>query len=112
MTPRKRLKIFDAKVAKISFRGVNDPAETEIFFQNAQTFFCLKYRYSMGYLPMKHFCWMFSLKKNLRTRKDDFKFPRGHMFPQGSLTLGKSDMKIFRRFPGVIDPAEILHENF
>jgi hypothetical protein len=31
--------VFDAKLAKIGFRGVNYPAETEIFFQNSQTFF-------------------------------------------------------------------------
>jgi hypothetical protein len=57
---------------------------------------------------MKHSCWIpvFSLKKKLRTRTNDFKFPRGQMtknfhlrFPLGQLPHGNS-------FPG-----EILHEN-
>jgi hypothetical protein len=55
--------VFNAKVANIGFRWVNDPAETEFFFRIPKLFFCLKYRYSMRILTYETFCWIFSLKK-------------------------------------------------
>jgi hypothetical protein len=89
------------------------------FFQNAQTFFCLKYRYSMGILTYETFLLDVLFKKKLRTRKDDFKFPRGHMnfrgvndpgetVSAGSLTPRKIRINFFSRFRGVIDPGEIV----
>jgi hypothetical protein len=54
------------------------PRKLKFFFQNSQTFFCLKYRYSMWILTYETFLLDVLFKKKLRTRKDDLKFPRGH----------------------------------
>jgi hypothetical protein len=49
----------------------------------------------MGILTYETFFLDVLIKKKLRTRKDDFKFPRGHM-------------NFFSVFSGVIDPAETI----
>jgi hypothetical protein len=67
-----------SKVFKISFSGVNDPAEPKMKSRIPPTFFGLKLRYGMGIFPYEIVLRNIPFKKVVG-QNDYLKFKRGHM---------------------------------